>query len=38
MREIKFRTWSKTAQQIIPWEELKPKFVKLLDNTEYPYM
>ena len=38
MREIKFRTWSKVAQQIISWEELKPKFIKLLDNPEYPYM
>ena len=38
MRDIKFRTWSKTAQQIISWEELKPKFIKLLDNPEYPYM
>ena len=38
MREIKFRTWSKVAQEIIPWEVLKPKFIKLLDNPEYPYM
>ena len=38
MRTLKFRTWSKQAQCIIPWEELKPKFVKLLDNPEYPYM
>jgi len=37
-REIKFRTWSKTAQLMIEWYELKPKFIKLLDNTEYPYM
>jgi uncharacterized phage protein (TIGR01671 family) len=37
-REIKFRAWSKIAQQVIPWEQLKPKFIKLLDNSEYPYM
>lgn len=38
MRELKFRTWSKTAQKIISWQELKPKFIKLLENEEYPYM
>ena len=38
MRTLKFRTWSKTAQQMISWEELKPKFIKLLDNEEYPFM
>ena len=38
MREIKFRTWSKQAQCIIPWKDLRPKFVKLLNHPEYPYM
>jgi len=38
MKNIKYRTWSKVAQQMVGWEELKPKFVKLLDNPEYPYM
>lgn len=39
MREIKFRAWSKVAQQIITWNEIDAmgKLSKLV-NSDYPLM
>lgn len=37
MREIKFRAWSKVAQQMVSWDEIKDKgnLLELINNPQY---